>query len=55
MYMILHWTDSDNFLTHIENDDGSIKLFTLAEADEYACSSPHSEDLRVISIQGANE
>ena len=55
MYMILHWEEGD-YLTHVRNEDGSIRLFTLLEADEYANEhDPECHNLRVISIEGVNE
>ncbi len=54
MYMILWWKDKDNFLTHIANEDGSIKLFNaIEEADKYANKHYSSDNLRVISIGSA--
>ena len=59
MYMILLWKDDDDYLTHIANEDGSIKLFeTLKEADNYANNLKYSinrDNCRVISIEGVKE
>lgn len=56
MYMILWWHSeggmSDNFLSCVHNEDGSIRLFTLDEADDFANSHPCSDDMRVIPIEG---
>lgn len=54
MYMILWWKHDGDFLTAITNEDSSIRLFaTLEEADDFANKQKDSEDLRVISIEGA--
>lgn len=58
MYMILLWLDDDNYLTCIQNEDGSVKLFnTLQEADNYAnnLKFPAQENTRVISIEAVKE
>ena len=56
MYMILLWKNNGDFLTHIHNHDGSIKLFTsVYEANEYLNGRIDSEAMRVISIGGVNE
>ena len=53
MYMILWWKNFDNFLTCVQNEDGSIRIFqTLEEADFYANQHIFSKDMKVISIDG---
>ena len=52
MYMVLYWV-TDEYVTCIQNSDGSIMLFdTIEEADEYANNSKCSEKMRVITIEG---
>lgn len=53
MFMILHWLDDGNILTCVRNEDGSIRLFSIGEADALISNSPCSEDLRIISIEEA--
>ena len=55
MYMILWWKDDDNYLDAVKNEDGSLRLFTLQEADDFANNHPKSDDMRVISIEGVCE
>lgn len=53
MYMILWWKDEDSYLSAVHNKNGSIKIFaTLKEADAFANKHSHTDDLRVISIEG---
>ena len=49
MYMILWWKNNDDYLSHVCNLDGSIRLFeTLQEADEFADKQKESHNMRVI-------
>ena len=55
MYAILWWVRED-YVVPILNKDKSMRLFTtLEEADNFANENSHSEDLRVISIEGVKE
>jgi len=58
MYMILWWKDDGNYLTHVENENKSIKLFdTLMGASTYVAGFGlgNPDNLRVISIEGVTE
>lgn len=58
MYMILYWV-TNNYLTCIQNEDGSVRLFALDEAERYATQTASGsimalgkiEGLRIISIE----
>lgn len=53
MYMILAWGVND-FLSCVLNKNGSIRLFTLKEADNCVNQMSNSDDARVISIEGVS-
>jgi len=56
--MILWWKDDGNYLTHVENENKSIKLFdTLMGASTYVAGFGlgNPDNLRVISIEGVTE
>jgi len=56
MYMILYWVKGSDYITCIQNEDGSIKLFEkLEEADKWANEQKCNAYLRVISIEGIGE
>lgn len=55
MYAILEWI-RDDFVTTIQNSDGSIKLFEkLSEADNVVNSMSNPDRTRVISIEPVEE
>ena len=51
MYAILLWV-TDDYVTYVHNDNGSIKLFeTVNEADSYASQvDEEGEDAKVVSL-----
>ena len=56
MYAIIQWMDNDNYVTFVQNENGSIKLFeTLKEADAYANEIEPNDSVRVISIESVRE
>jgi len=54
MYAVIQWLNNDNYLTFIKNENGSIRIFTLEEADTYANSHPDSDNMRVVCLDGVN-
>ena len=50
--MILWWKDEDDYLTHVANNDGSIKLFNFEEAEFFVKKHPKIDSsFRIISIE----
>ena len=55
MYIILIWMENGNYVTHVTNSNGSIRLFnSVFEADEYANGAIRSNNMRVISMDGVH-
>jgi hypothetical protein len=53
MYAIIYWTNNDEKIFFVTNEDGSIKVFDkLKEADSEA---DKVNDSRVISLDGVSE
>ncbi len=56
MYGIIQWLDNNNFLTFIQNENGSVKIFDkLEEADKYANEIEPNDSVRVVSLESVNE
>ena len=51
MYMILWWKDSNDYLTHVTNENGTIRIFsTLIKADEFKREHKDCDNMEVISM-----
>lgn len=52
MYAVLIWKDNDNYLTFVQNKDGTVRIFqSLQEADDFVNEHEYDNNMEVISLE----